>query len=164
MEILNQFGINPLLLAAQVVNFGILLLILKKFLFKPILKVLEERKSRIEGSLKNAEEIEIKLARTNEKIDQMLSQALEEGQKIREQSKKEAALFLEETKQKGAILAEEIIKKGEDALKVERQNLQKEVKMELAELVTLALHKVTNKVISKKDQKDLIERSIGEIS
>jgi len=43
MDILNQFGIKPVLLAAQVVNFLALLFILKKFLYQPILKVLKTR-------------------------------------------------------------------------------------------------------------------------
>ena len=48
MEIIKQFGINPILLAAQVVNFIVLLFIFKKLLYKPILKVLDERKKKIE--------------------------------------------------------------------------------------------------------------------
>ena len=58
MDILSQFGVKPILLAAQVVNFLILLFILKKFLYGPILKVLSERRKKIEDSLKNVEEIE----------------------------------------------------------------------------------------------------------
>ena len=73
MDILNQFGISPVLLTAQVVNFLVLLFILKKLLYGPLLKVLAERRKKIEDSLKNAEEIELRLQETNEKIDKMLS-------------------------------------------------------------------------------------------
>jgi len=75
MEIFNQFGINPLLLLAQVVNFAVLLFILKRFLYKPILKVLEERKKRIEESLKNAEEIEKRLVETAELEEEILAKS-----------------------------------------------------------------------------------------
>ena len=72
MEILKNFGIQPTLLLAQIVNFTIILFVLKKFFYKPITKVLEERKRRIEESLKNADEIEAKLQKTAEKTAQIL--------------------------------------------------------------------------------------------
>jgi len=52
MEILKEFGIQPTLLLAQIVNFLIILFVLKKFFYKPIIKVLDARKKRIEVSLK----------------------------------------------------------------------------------------------------------------
>src|SRR3989344_8353758 len=88
MEILKQFGINPVLLAAQVVNFLILLFILKKFLYKPILKVLDERKRKIEESLNNATEIERKLSQTNETIEKMIGKAALDAQKMLDETKK----------------------------------------------------------------------------
>ena len=147
-------------MAAQVVNFIVLLFIFKKLLYKPILKVLDERKKKIEESLKNAEEIEAKLQETNEKIDKMLAKALDEGQKIREESKKEASVYLEDVKQNASKLSQEIIKKGEEALRVEKEKMQTELRVEFSEIVAAALQKVTGKVLSKKDQKDMIEKSI----
>ncbi len=76
MDILNEFGIKPILLAAQVVNFLILLYILKRFLYKPILKVLNERKNKIADSLKNAEEIERKLVEISEEEQKRIAKAV----------------------------------------------------------------------------------------
>ena len=55
MEILENFGVNPVLLAAQIVNFIIVLFILKKFLYKPILDLLKKRQFTIKEGLKQAE-------------------------------------------------------------------------------------------------------------
>src|SRR3989338_11698691 len=121
MEILNQFGVNPILLLAQVVNFLILLLILKKFLYKPILKVLEERKKKIEESLKNTEEIEKKLQETNEKIDRMMVKTADEIQKMQDEAKKDRDVLKEEGKAEAQQLALQIIKKGEEQAKAERE-------------------------------------------
>src|SRR3989344_4706705 len=112
MEILNQFGINPILLAAQVVNFLILLFILKKFLYKPILKVLEARKQKIEESLKNAEEIERKLLLTEEEKEKILAKTSLEAQKILDETKKEIEVMKEEGKVQATEIAAQIIKKG----------------------------------------------------
>ena len=164
MEILNQFGVQPILLAAQVVNFLILLLILKKFMYKPLLKVLDERKKKIAESLKNAEEIEKRLADTNVEVEKILAKAVNEGQKIMDQSK-EAAVQITEDARKSAI--EILSKANEQALGVmqaERVKLQQEVRENLGDLVTLALEKVTGITISKKEQKEIIEKEVRNLS
>ncbi|MBU1032272.1 F0F1 ATP synthase subunit B [Patescibacteria group bacterium] len=164
MDILNQFGVQPILLAAQVVNFLILLFILKRFMYKPLLKVLEERKRKIADGLKNAEEIERKLIETNEKMDLMITKASSEAQKIRDESRKEAAVFIEETKSKGEKIAADIIKKGGESLKLEKEKMEVEIRSSLSELVMVALQKVTGKTLSKKDEKEMIEKEIKKLS
>ena len=61
MEFLKDFGVNPILLLAQIVNFTVLLILLKKFFYKPILKVLEERKHKIETSVTQTQKNQNKL-------------------------------------------------------------------------------------------------------
>ncbi len=61
MEIIKNFGLNPILLAAQIVNFLIIFFILKKFLYKPVLNVLNKRQVTIKEGLKQAEEARVKL-------------------------------------------------------------------------------------------------------
>ncbi len=164
MEILNQFGINPILLAAQVVNFLILLFILKKFLYKPILKVLDERKQKIEDSLRNAEKIEERLAQTNKEMEKILANALDEGRKIINESKELGNQIIEEAKK----TSEEIITRAtEDAVKLverEKQVLMQEVRQNLGSLVALVFEKITGKQINKEDQKRIIDKEVKNIS
>ena len=164
MEILNQFGINPILLAAQVVNFFILLFILKKLLYGPILKVLAQRRKKIEDSLKNAEEIELRLAETQEKIDKMMIKASNEIQKMNDEAKKEIALMKEEGKQTVEAQAERIIKKGEETARAETEKMRQELMGHLAEIVAVGMEKVTGKVLNKKDQRGIIEKEVRNLS
>ncbi len=127
MEILNQFGINPILLLAQVVNFLVLLFILKKFLYKPILKVLEERKKKIEESLKNAEEIEKRLLETEEEKDKVLLKASSEAQKLLDDTKKELEAMKTEMELRAKQQAELIIKKGEEAARAEVARMEQQM-------------------------------------
>jgi len=60
METLSSLGIDLKILLAQLVNFGILIFLLSKFLYKPVLKMLDQRKKKIAESIKKAEEIEKK--------------------------------------------------------------------------------------------------------
>ncbi len=164
MEILNQFGVQPILLAAQVVNFLILLFILKKFLYKPILKVLDDRKKRIEESLKNAEEIEKKLLLTEEEKEKILAKTSLEAQKILDETKKEIEVMKEEGKLQATEIAAQIIKKGEENARAEMDKRQQELMANMAEIVALGITKVTGKTFSRKDQKELIEKEVRNLS
>ena len=71
MEIINNFGLDPLLLGAQIVNFLIIFFILKRFAYKPVLDILKKREDSIKEGLRQAEE--------GKKI---LDEALEEEKKM----------------------------------------------------------------------------------
>ncbi len=163
MEILNQFGIQPILLAAQVVNFAILLFILKKFAYGPILKVLEERKQKIADSLKNAEEIEKKLLQTEEDREQELEKAAKEAQRILEDAVSSATQIVAEAHGKASSDIEEMVKKAHEQIKQDRERMQSEIRTELADLVVTSLEKVTGKILTSKDQKELVDKTVREI-
>src|SRR3989344_5440199 len=80
MDILKSFGIQPTLLLAQIVNFLIILFLLSKFFYKPIIRMLEDRKKRIEQSLTNTDLIEEKLKNTQEKSTQIIKEAQKNAQ------------------------------------------------------------------------------------
>lgn len=164
MEILNQFGVQPVLLAAQIVNFLILLFILKKLLYKPILKVLEDRKKRIEDSLKNAEEIERRLAETEKQAEKIMAKALAEGQKILDQTNQAAAQIREQANQEAAEIIKRATADGEKLVELQQDMLMRKVREHVGSLVTLILEKVTGKKITLKDQREIIEKEVKNLS
>lgn len=164
MEILTNFGVKPVLLIAQIVNFAILLWILKRFLYKPLLKVLEERKQKIADSLKNAEEIEIRLQKIGEDREKELIKAAKEAQTIIDEAAKNAQGLIAEAHTRAAAEADRVLLKSREQLKLEKDKLQSEMRAELSGLVVVALEKVTGKVLSKDDQKGLVNKSLEGIS
>ena len=164
MEILKQFGIDPLLLAAQVVNFLILLFILKKFLYKPILKILEERKVRIETSLKNAEEIEKRLILTEEEKEKILAKASIEAQKMLDETKKEIEVLREEMMQNAKDQADDVVKKGQEFAKNEVEKMKQELMVNMADIIGKGMEKVTGKLLNKKEQRSIIEKEVKNLS
>jgi len=163
MEIFQQFGVQPILLAAQVVNFLILLFILKKFLYKPILKVLDERKRKIEESLNNATEIERKLSQTNETIEKMIGKAALDAQKMLDETKKAIVDMKEQGQLQAQQQAQIITKAGEEKVKELQLLMQKQIKEEVSKIVMIAFAKVTGKVLSSKTQKQMIEKEIEDL-
>ena len=163
MDFLKDFGVNPILLAAQVVNFVILLFILKKLLYKPLLKVLEERKQKIADSLKNAEEIEKRLLKVEEDKDNILAKATNESQKILDEVKKERESIRMEARMLAAADAQAIVKKGQEEAKAEKEKMMEEIRSEASKIVVLSLQKIIGKLL-KKDQVEILEREIKNIS
>ncbi len=164
MEILNQFGVQPVLLAAQVVNFLILLFILKKFMYKPLLKVLDERKKKIEDSLKNAEEIERRLLETEEEKEKILAKTAAEVQKMLDEAKKERVAMKEEGKTQAEQLVAQIIKRGEEAAHAEAVRIKQEMMNNMVEIVGLVTEKVAKGAFDKNKQKQIIEKEMRNVS
>ena len=164
MDILNQFGVQPILLAAQVVNFFILLFILKKLLYGQILKVLEARRKKIEESLKNAEEIEKKLQETDEQSEKIIANTLQQSQKILDETKEAAAQILEDANNSAANIIERAHVQALEAIKTERIILERETKEHLGDLVVLAFEKVTGKKVTREDQERMIEKEVRNLS
>lgn len=164
MDFLSDFGVQPILLAAQVVNFLVLLFILKKVLYKPMLKILAERKQKIAESLKNAEEIKLKLQKTEEDREKKLADATKEGTKLIDEATKSASLIIEEAHTKASKDIEKIIEEAKSQIENDREMMRQEIKEELADLVGLTFEKVVGKILTEKDRKSLVERSIKNLN
>ena len=153
-----------MLLAAQVVNFLILLFILKKLLYGPILEVLEKRKQLIAKTIKNAEESERIYQEASEKAERIIANAADQSQKMLDETKKMGTEILEGYNRMGTEILE---KANQEALKIveaEKEELIQHVKENIGDLVLAILKKVTGKVITKEEQKKLFEKEVRNLS
>src|SRR6266487_4508164 len=81
-QTVDAFGWNPQMFFSQVVSFAIVALLLRRFAYKPILAVLEERRRRIEEGQLNAEKIKKQLAKAEQRYAEILEKANAEAQKM----------------------------------------------------------------------------------
>src|SRR3989304_8800761 len=142
MEILRNFGIQPLLLAAQIVNFLIILFLLKKFFHKPIVKALDERKKRIEESLKNADLIEENLKETEEKSVQIIEESRKSAQELISLANNEAERIGNQTLDEAKKTIEEAKKGAIAQMEIQRGLMQKQLEKETLSLVAEVVRKV----------------------
>ncbi|MEO0094734.1 MAG: F0F1 ATP synthase subunit B [candidate division WOR-3 bacterium] len=163
MEALTKLGINPLLLIAQIVNFLILLWILNRFLYKPILKLFKERSSKIEEGIKNAENLKKQAAEAEERHRQLIEEAKKEAHRIIEQATK----LGDEEKKKIIELANEesrkIVERTMQEINAEKQNIMAEIKKEVGEMVVTLSADLIRKKLDEKSQRALIEEAIKEV-
>ncbi len=162
MEILNEFGVEWKLLLAQIVNFLLLLFILKKILYKPVLNMLEERKSKIAESIKNAETIEKKLEKIEKDREQTIQKASSEAMALLEDATKTSGLIIEEAHQKASKDIEQIIEKAHLQIASDREKMRQEIREELSELVATAMTSVYSKKLTKADQEDIIRETLNQ--
>jgi F-type H+-transporting ATPase subunit b len=142
MEIFAKLGIDWRLLVAQGVNFAILLLLLKRFAYRPMLTFLEERAKRIEQGLDDAKEAKKTLQTMKEQEADMLHKAQAQAKQIIEEARQEGKLQGEQLHQKAKADAEAMMEQAKQSLLLEKEALMREARTEIAEVVLLATEKV----------------------
>jgi F-type H+-transporting ATPase subunit b len=162
-ELIKTFHIDIKLIIAQAVNFGIVMFVLWKFAYKPILKTLNDRSSKIEKGLKDAEKAGKKLAETEEKEKEVLTNARKEAQTILAKAEDSAKRSREEMESVAKEQADRIIIIAKAQIESEKQKMFKELKAEIGDLVVSATEKIIGEKLNKEKDKDLIEKSITQI-
>lgn len=162
MDFLKDFGVEPLLLLAQMVNFAILLFILKRFLYKPILKVLEERKNKIATSMKQSEQIQKKFEELDVKQQEILDNARNESAQIIDGAKSEAKTLANQIQIEASNQTQLSLKRAQETLALEKQKMISEAKREIVSVVTSATQKVIGKMMTKRDNDRLVTEAVNE--
>ncbi|PYL63033.1 MAG: ATP synthase F0 subunit B, partial [Verrucomicrobia bacterium] len=111
----ETFGWDPWLFLSQVISFVIVALLLRRFAYKPILAVLEERRRRIEEGQLNAEKIKKELAEAEKRYQEILAKANADAQKMIDEARESAANLSERKQQEAIGAAEQIIAKAREA-------------------------------------------------
>jgi F-type H+-transporting ATPase subunit b len=160
----DTFGWNPRLFLSQVVSFAIVAFLLRRFAYKPILTVLEERKQRIAEGLLNADKIKQQLADAETRYAEILAKANTQAQKMIDEARESSAHLAERKQQEAITAAEQIVAKAQEASAMERERTMADLKRELGRLVVDTTAKVTGKVLTADDQKRLQEEAARQLA
>ncbi|MDP9004832.1 MAG: F0F1 ATP synthase subunit B [Verrucomicrobiota bacterium] len=160
----ETFGFDTKIFLSQVVSFIIVALVLRQFAYKPILKVLEERRQRIAEGLLNAERIKQQLAEAEQRHGEILAKANAQAQKMIDDARDSAARAGEIKQQEAVVAAEQIVAKAREASAIEHERTMAELKRELGRLVVDTTAKVTGKVLTSEDQKRLQEEAARQVA
>lgn len=162
-ELFSKLGIDWRLLSGQIVQFVLLVLILYKLAYKPIIKLLEERTKKIEKSLADAKRIEQTLSESSEERTRLLDETHKQAEIIlteaRASAEKLQAQTLAATKQHMA----ELQHKAEVETQAMKDRVVDDAKGELAELVVAASERVLRQKMTSAHDKELIEEALREV-
>lgn len=136
IEILGNVGFDWRVFLFNLINFTILLFLLRKFFFSKITAVVESRQKIIEEGINNAEKAKVDLENADVTRREILSNAKDESLKIIEESKKEAASIIEKGRSEAQNQAEGLVKKARQDSEKEKEKIMSEVKTNIAKIVT----------------------------
>jgi len=160
----ETFGFNVWIFLSQVISFTIVALLLRKFAYKPILGVLEERRQRIAEGLLNAEKIKQQLADAETRYAEIMANANAAAQKMIDEARESASHVAERKQQEAVAAAEQIVAKAHEASAIEHERTMLELKRELGRLVIETTSKVTGKVLNADDQRRLQEEATRQLA
>ena len=163
-DVAETFGLTWWYFLSQVVSFTLVCLLLSKFAYKPILKVLEERRTKIAEGLENAAKIKLQLADAQKTSAEVIGRANAEAQRMIDEARAAAKALGERESQAAIATAEQIITKAREATVIEREKAFAELKREVARLVIDTTAKVTGKVLTADDQRRLSEEASRELA
>src|ERR1017187_6998009 len=158
-DLLQTLGIQWTKLIPQLFNFGLVLLVLRKFAFKPVFAMLDARQNKIAESVANADKIQAELAQTEAERKRILTQASDVADQMIEQAREAAARVREVETQKAIATAEQIIAKAREAAAQDHARMLAELKREVGRLVVQTTTTVTGKILTADDQRRLAEET-----
>lgn len=157
-------GLNVGALILQIATYVIVFVILKKYAFGPIVKVLEDRRIRIEEGLKNADDMEKAKVELDEHKETVLKEARKEAAKIVAESKKESADIILAAEKKAQAKADQIVADAKAKIADDMAEAQKGLRKQLSGLVRAASEKVLRTKLDDAADARLVEQSAKEIS
>ncbi len=164
MELFDALGLNLKILIAQFVNFAILVFVLYRFGYKPIIEFLDKRKEKVEQGIENAEEAEKRLRKADHDQEKILKDAKKEAQGIILMAEEIAKKSKEEIINKSQEEAQRILSDSQKKIKEEREKIFREIKADVADLVVSASEVMLGEKIDKEKNKQIIEKAINKNS
>lgn len=160
MEIVKNFGLDPILFGAQIINFLIVFYLLKRFLYKPILEILRKRENEIKVGLKQAEEGRQLYEETVEKEKQILRRAREDSRKMIDEAKNQAIALSAKIEEDSKKHAERIIEKAREQINIETKEAEKRLTVKVGELSFEFLSRALKRMFSEKEQSEVFEKAL----
>ncbi len=144
-------------LIAYLLNFTILLIVLSKFAYKPILKILDERSSNIKDSLELADKVREESAQQQAQLDDQLVEARKQGQAIIEDARSAAEKLSEQEREKSKKEAEEFLVKAKSDIERERDSAMDELRANFGGLAVSAAEQIIQRSLDENTHKDIID-------
>lgn len=154
--------IDPVTMIATLLNTLILFLVLKHFLFKPVNKILDERKEKVEKTYKEADDKLTEASRLETEYTEKLANAKAESAEIVKNATKRAQLRSDEIIAEAKTEASGLIVKANADIEKEKKRAVNQIKDEISDIALMVAEKVVEKEISPKDHERLIENFISE--
>jgi F-type H+-transporting ATPase subunit b len=160
---LEGLGINLGYLISQIINFVLLLIILRIFLYRPIVRMLDRRREKIATDLQEAEEARGQAEAAKQEYERQLEDAREERRSILAQATEQAEKMREEILARARAEAQEIVTKTQDEMEVQRRQALIGAQDQIVDLALAAAGRVIDESLDEEAHRRLIQEFIAEV-
>lgn len=160
-DLLGSLGIDPQMLILQAIAFILLVLIVAKFIYPPIVDMLDRHDKAINDAMKAAKEAQEKADESEAKTAELLKKAKTEANDIVKAAKKESADIVAEAEEDASKKADAIIENARADITREVEAARKSLRSEVVDLVAIATEKVVDAKIDDRDDA-LIQKTLEE--
>ena len=156
--------LDPGLFVWTILTFLVLLGVLAKFAWNPLLKMLKDREELIRSSLDDAEKARAELERLNSEGEDIVNKARSEAQTILAEGKAAASKLKDETLNAAKDQAKSILSEAKKQIRIEKDKAIEEIKSEVVDLSLSVAAKLIKKNISREDNQALIDESLKNVT
>jgi len=157
---LGALGFSGSAFIIQLITFILVFLVLRKWAFKPIIKILGERRETIEKGVELGQQMQREKAELEEKVEQALSEARRQADGIITSAQSDGRQLVQEAEENARGKAEGIINEAGERIKQDTARAWKNVEHELAELVSEATEAIIDEKIDNKKDASLIDKAL----
>lgn len=160
---LGTFGLNGKLFLAQLVNFAIVLVVLAKWVYKPLLRVMDERTARIEQSLKDATHIEEAKKAMEVERDAAILAARRDATAVLTDAKEKANTMIAIATTRAQEEVAAIVTQARSQIVGERAMMREEVEKEVVQLAARIAEKFLAAKVTSKEDLQLLQQGLKEV-
>lgn len=153
-EVFSQLGINGALLLSQIVNFLILVVVLRLFLYQPILNMLERRRERIAQGMKDAEQASQAAAEAEKEREAILDAARRDAQEVRAQATRDAEKIAQDIRARAEQEATEIRRRAQSEAETQVEATLADARREIANLAILATEQILGRELKDREAQE----------
>jgi len=159
---IEAIGINLPGLITQFINFGLFLVLLIVFLYRPVVRMLDQRSERIRDALAQAEEARQASARSGDEVQKALAEARDRAQQIVQQAEEVGRRMGSDARDQARLEAEGIVQRARLDIQRERDDAIDQVRREFADLAIVAAERVINRSLDQDAHRTLVEEVLRE--
>ncbi len=161
-KLINDFSFG--LFFWQIAILVVLILLLKKFAWGPILNSLNSREEGIKDALESAEKARVEMQNLKADNDKLLHEARTERDAILKEAREMKEKVIADASEEAQKKADKIVAQAKESIELEKQAAMNELKNQVANLSIEIAEKVVRKELSnKKEQHQMIEKMIGDV-
>ncbi len=163
----NQ-AFNPILPATgeiiwSVISFVVLLVLLAKYAFPPVKKIMAERTAKIRGDIEAAEKARLEAERVLAEYRNQLEEARKEANRLVEEARKTAGLVREDLLKRAHEEAADIKRRADEALAIEKERVMNELRGSLGDLAVELASRIISFEIERQNVDPLVEQFLHEM-